>query len=196
MNPLFAVLPAIFAAAMGKATPEAQLLHPNPPLAAAPLAGAHLATPLAATHLAAGPAIAGIVNEGPVSGPLTPLIGRAVATPRGYADITLEGFSEDLNGDGFVDPIAPAALRAAPVAVHATPLAHAAPLAATTFAANPALNFAGFPTLNGAIAPLPLAAAPVEVAIPAPAVVETVQVLPEVIPHPVPVVEHVVAHPV
>merc|ERR1719384_1712832 len=123
MNPLFAVLPAIFAAAMGKATPEAQLLHPN-----LPLAGAHLATPLAATHLAAGPAVAGIVNEGPVSGPLTPVFGGAVATPRGLANIALEGFSEDVNGDGFVDPIAPA--------VHAAPLA-AAPLAAPA-------SFAGF----------------------------------------------------
>merc|ERR1719192_1282254 len=78
----------------------------------------------------------------------------SVATPRGLANLALEGFSEDVNGDGFVDPIAPA--------VHAAPLTHAAPLAATTFAAAPA-SFAGFPTLNGAFSPLPLAAAPVEV---------------------------------
>merc|ERR1719350_1494730 len=106
MNPLFAVLPAIFAAATGKATPHAA-------------------------------AVQGHVNEGIVSGPIAGLFGTAVQTPRGLADINLEGFSEDLDQDGFVDPIAPAALRAAPVAV-----AHAAPLAATTFAANPAINFA------------------------------------------------------
>merc|ERR1719350_333113 len=133
MNPLFAVLPAIFAAATGKATPHAA-------------------------------AVQGHVNEGIVSGPIAGLFGTAVQTPRGLADINLEGFSEDLDQDGFVDPIAPAALRAAPVAVAHAPLAHAAPLAATTFAANPAINFAGFPSLNSAIAPLPLAAAPVEVA--------------------------------
>jgi hypothetical protein len=32
-----------------------------------------------------------------VSGPLTPLVGNHVATPRGFANIQLEGFSEDLN---------------------------------------------------------------------------------------------------
>merc|ERR1719411_98149 len=136
MNPLYAVLPALFGAVMGKATPaaEAQVLHPN---LAAQVAATSVATPLAAP---VGPAIA-TVNEGPVSGPLTPVIGGAVATPRGLANLALEGFSEDLNMDGFVDPIAPA--------VHAAPLA-AAPLAAAPLAA-PA-NFAAFPTLNGAIA--------------------------------------------
>merc|ERR1711988_999780 len=43
------------------------------------------------------------------AGPLTPLVGDAVATPRGYRPLSLEGFSEDVNQDGFVDPIAPAA---------------------------------------------------------------------------------------
>ena len=49
------------------------------------------------------------VNEGPQTGPLTPLVGNLVATPKGLRPIELEGFSEDLNQDGFVDPIAPAA---------------------------------------------------------------------------------------
>ena len=38
------------------------------------------------------------------SGPLTPLVGNLVQTPRGLAPIFLEGFSEDLTQDGFVDP--------------------------------------------------------------------------------------------
>merc|ERR1712203_656537 len=56
------------------------------------------------------------------AGPLTPLVGDAVATPRGYRPLSLEGFSEDVNQDGFVDPIAPAA----PV-VYTAPVVHAAP---------------------------------------------------------------------
>merc|ERR1712018_345539 len=63
------------------------------------------------------------VNDGPVSGPLTPAVGDLVATPNGYRSIALEGFSEDLNEDGFVDPIAPAtpvvAAASAPVVHHA-----------------------------------------------------------------------------
>ena len=64
-----------------------------------------------------------------VSGPLTPLVGNRVATPRGFADINLEGFSEDLNQDGFVDPVVPAApvVHAAPVVRVAAPFVHHAP---------------------------------------------------------------------
>merc|ERR1719410_1994062 len=69
--------------------------------------------------LAAG--AAPYVNDGPVAGPLTPVFGGdAVQTPRGLASIALEGFSEDVNQDGFVDPIAPAV--PAPV-VHPIPAA-------------------------------------------------------------------------
>ena len=39
------------------------------------------------------------VNEGPQTGPLTPLVGNLVATPKGLRPIELEGFSEDLNQD-------------------------------------------------------------------------------------------------
>merc|ERR1712110_1177114 len=56
------------------------------------------------------------VNAGAASGPLTPAVGDLVATPKGYRSLALEGFSEDLNQDGFVDPIG----QAVPV-VH-TPL--------------------------------------------------------------------------
>ena len=55
------------------------------------------------------------INSGSVSGPLTPLVGDLVATNRGYASLSLEGFSEDVNEVGFVDPMA----HAAPVAYHA-----------------------------------------------------------------------------
>merc|ERR1739844_817408 len=60
--------------------------------------------------------------SGAAAGPLTPLVGDAVATPRRYRPLSLEGFSEDVNQDGFVDPIAPAAPvvhYAAPVVPHA-----------------------------------------------------------------------------
>ena len=42
------------------------------------------------------------INTGAVSGPLTPAVGDLVATPNGYRSPALEGFSEDLNQDGFV----------------------------------------------------------------------------------------------
>merc|ERR1739844_637660 len=68
------------------------------------------------TLLAAACAAPQLVNQGPTSGPLTPVVGGdLVATPKGFRSIALEGFSEDLNEDGFVDPIAPAA--PAPIAV-------------------------------------------------------------------------------
>merc|ERR1712121_566441 len=60
------------------------------------------------------------INSGSASGPLTPLVGDLVATNRGYASLSLEGFSEDVNEDGFVDPIA----HAAPVVPVAAPLAY------------------------------------------------------------------------
>merc|ERR1711936_985396 len=45
------------------------------------------------------------INTGAASGPLTPALGDLVATPKGYRSLALEGFSEDLDQDGFVDPI-------------------------------------------------------------------------------------------
>ena len=43
-----------------------------------------------------------------VAGPLTPAFGNLVQTPRGLRPANLEGFSEDVNQDGFVDPVVPA----------------------------------------------------------------------------------------
>merc|ERR1711981_639936 len=82
------------------------------------------------------------INSGSASGPLTPLVGDLVATNRGYASLSLEGFSEDVNEDGFVDPIAhaaPVVPVAAPVAYHvAAPVAYnvAAPAVAVAPAAT------------------------------------------------------------
>ena len=63
------------------------------------------------------------INSGSAAGPLTPLVGDLVATNRGYASLSLEGFSEDVNQDGFVDPIAHA-VPVVPVAYHASPFAY------------------------------------------------------------------------
>ena len=87
------------------------------------------------------------VNDGPVAGPLTAAFGDLVATERGLRPISLEGFSEDLNEDGFVDPIAQAVpvaapLVAAPVPLAPTAFAAPAPLAPTPLAASPLATFA------------------------------------------------------
>ena len=50
------------------------------------------------------------VNSGVPAGPLTPAVGDLVATPKGYRSFALEGFSEDLDQDGFVPPRSPAQL--------------------------------------------------------------------------------------
>merc|ERR1711994_502448 len=47
--------------------------------------------------------------------PLHPAVGALAATKRGWRNIALEGFSEDDNQDGFVDPSGAAAV-VAPVA--------------------------------------------------------------------------------
>ena len=73
------------------------------------------------------------INPGRVSGPLTPVIGDAVATPRGLRPLSLEGFSEDLDQDGFVDPIDPAGHHGQTYA--AAPAIGAAPVAAAPAAA-------------------------------------------------------------
>merc|ERR1712008_268789 len=98
------------------------------------------------TLLATACAAPQLVNQGPQTGPLTPVVGGDfVATPKGFRSIALEGFSEDLNEDGFVDPIAPAApapivipqpiFNTAPIAV-AAQLAFPAPVATSQFAAH------------------------------------------------------------
>merc|ERR1711941_100147 len=74
------------------------------------------------------------INTGSASGPLTPAVGDLVATPKGYRSLALEGFSEDLNRDGFVDPIG----QAVPVVQHvAAPVINYAAAPAVTYAAAP-----------------------------------------------------------
>merc|ERR1712241_595375 len=71
---------------------------------------------LLAAACAAPQTVIQTVNQGPQTGPLTPVVhGDLVATPKGLRSLALEGFSEDLDQDGFVDPITPAA--PAPVVV-------------------------------------------------------------------------------
>merc|ERR1739844_124913 len=65
-------------------------------------------TTLLAAACAAPQTVVNTVNEGPQTGPLTPLVGGLIQTPKGFRSIDLEGFSEDLNEDGFVDPVVPA----------------------------------------------------------------------------------------
>merc|ERR1719479_811679 len=82
------------------------------------------------------------VNSGVPAGPLTPAVGDLVATPKGYRSFALEGFSEDLNQDGFVDPIG----QAVPVVQHvAAPVINYAAAPAVTYAAAPAVNYAPAP---------------------------------------------------
>merc|ERR1712165_377972 len=106
----------------------------------------------------AAPQTVRTVVQGPQTGPATPIIGDAVATPKGFRSLALEGFSEDLNQDGFVDPIVPAA--PAPVVVPApAPIARiAAPVAVAPQVAFPAPVAA--PIVKAAPAPVAVAAAP------------------------------------
>merc|ERR1711962_726676 len=66
-----------------------------------------------------------------VAGPVHAAVGDLVATRRGYRPVSLEGFSEDDNQDGFVDPVGQVApvLHHPVVAPYAAPLLHHAPLA-------------------------------------------------------------------
>merc|ERR1711997_1231496 len=113
---------------------------------------------LVAAACAAPQTVVNTVNQGPQTGPATPIIGDAVATPKGFRSLALEGFSEDLNQDGFVDPIVPAA--PAPVVVPApAPIARiAAPVAVAPQVAFPAPVAA--PIVKAAPAPVAVAAAP------------------------------------
>ena len=99
-----------------------------------------------------------VLTSGLPAGPVHPQVGNLVATRRGPRPIDLEGFSEDDNQDGFVDPIAPAGMYYSPKppwvrtyaalakiqyfffvflapVVYSAPVVHAAP--AVTYAAAP-----------------------------------------------------------
>merc|ERR1711964_513026 len=56
------------------------------------------------------------VASGEPAGPLTLAFGDAVHTPKGLRSYSLEGFSEDVDQDGFVDPIGQAVVVAPAVA--------------------------------------------------------------------------------
>merc|ERR1712241_1003332 len=111
---------------------------------------------LLAAACAAPQTVVNTVNQGPQTGPATPIIGDAVATPKGFRSLALEGFSEDLNQDGFVDPIVPAA--PAPVVVPAPIARIAAPVAVAPQVAFPAP--VATPIVKAAPAPVAVAAAP------------------------------------
>merc|ERR1712051_226416 len=93
---------------------------------------------VAAMGYAAPAADPQLLQSGLPAGPLTPAWGNGVLTPRGVRPINLEGYSEDVNQDGFVDPIGHAV---APVAVAApvVPYAAAPALAAPVHYAAPAV---------------------------------------------------------
>merc|ERR1712227_258103 len=77
------------------------------------------------------------LTSGGAAGPVHAAVGPLVATKRGFRDINLEGFSEDDDQDGFVDPIG----QVAPVA-YAAPVAYHAPVVAApaVYAHAPALT--------------------------------------------------------
>merc|ERR1712107_31663 len=60
--------------------------------------------------------------NGAVAGPLTAAFGDLVSTNCGLRPLSLEGFSEDVNMDGFVAPVVHAAVHAAPVVAAAAPV--------------------------------------------------------------------------
>merc|ERR1711973_179802 len=155
---------------------------------------------LLAAACAAPQTLVQTVNQGPQTGPLTPIVGDAVATPKGFRSLALEGFSEDLNQDGFVDPIAPAA--PAPVVAPA-PLVHTiaapAPIVAPARVAAPAPVFAPAPVAHTVPAPVfahqvaPVFNAPAPVAAP---VVHTRVAAPVFSAPATTVVQHVAPTPV
>merc|ERR1712198_134278 len=121
------------------------------------------------------------VNSGVPAGPLTPAFGDAVQTPKGLRSLALEGFSEDLNQDGFVDPIGQA--------VVATPVTYTVPHLVS--AAN--VGVAPVAAVRTAVAPVAYnipnvyATAPVAVeAKSAPAVAPVTYTVPQVYAHAVP----------
>merc|ERR1711894_91793 len=134
-------------------------------------------TTLLAAACAAPQTVVNTVNEGPQTGPLTPLVGGLVQTPKGFRSIDLEGFSEDLDEDGFVDPVVPAVpapiVAPAPIAPiynnvpAVSPYFPQAPIAAPVFnGAAPVFNgaapvFANDALLYNGAAPFYNGAAPV-----------------------------------
>merc|ERR1712147_258256 len=118
------------------------------------------------------------VNSGLPAGPLTPAFGDAVQTPKGLRSLALEGFSEDLNQDGFADPIGQAVV-AAPVAytvphvythaVSSVGVPASTELLTKTVVAAPAVQYvANYAPLTHFVSGIPVAAAPAAAAAAAP----------------------------
>merc|ERR1712051_99877 len=107
-------------------------------------------TTLLAAACAAPQTVVNTVNEGPQIGPLTPLVGGLIQTPKGFRSIDLEGFSEDLNEDGFVDPVVPAVpapiVAPAPIA----PVYNSVPAVSPYFPQAPIAAPIAAPVFNGA----------------------------------------------
>ncbi len=114
------------------------------------------------------------INSGSAAGPLTAAFGDLVSTSRGLRPLSLEGFSEDLNQDGYVDPIGQAV---APV-VQAAPLVYTAAATPVVYTAAAAAAPAAVETK--AAVPLTYAAAPVIQYAAAPAVYHAIQTIPQV----------------
>merc|ERR1712226_517713 len=100
------------------------------------------------------------LTSGPAAGPVHAAVGGLVATERGYRPIALEGYSEDDNQDGFVDPIGQVAsvIYAAPHYGYAAPFGYAvspmkaveAPKVEIKAAPAPVVYAAGYPHVYAA----------------------------------------------
>merc|ERR1711970_423046 len=150
---------------------------------------------LLASACAAPQTLVNTVNKGPQTGPLTALVGGdLVQTPKGLRSLALEGFSEDLDQDGFVDPIAPAVpapipapiVRTVPIPA-AAPVFAQAPIAAPVAApivrnvVQPAPAAIATPFFNPAAVASPVFRAPstvVNAVAPSPAVIRTISPIP------------------
>merc|ERR1712186_57293 len=112
---------------------------------------------LLASACAAPQTLVNTVNKGPQTGPLTALVGGdLVQTPKGLRSLALEGFSEDLDQDGFVDPIAPAVPAPIPAPIVRTvPI----PAAAPVFAQAPVAAPVAAPIVRNVVQPAPAAIA-------------------------------------
>merc|ERR1711970_1677504 len=150
---------------------------------------------LLASACAAPQTLVNTVNKGPQTGPLTALVGGdLVQTPKGLRSLALEGFSEDLDQDGFVDPIAPAVpapipapiVRTVPIPA-AAPVFAQAPVAAPVFAQAPIAAPVAAPIVRNVVQPAPAAIASpvfrapstvVNAVAPSPAVIRTISPIP------------------
>merc|ERR1712080_491196 len=111
------------------------------------------------------------VASGDPAGPLTLAFGDAVHTPKGLRAYSLEGFSEDLDQDGFVDPIGQAVVVAPAVA----PVTYTVPKVAVTV---PKVAAVPAPAPVTYTVPKLIVPAPVTYTVPVPAVSDKDTVVP------------------